>query len=111
MADSRNILIASEAGAALKSIEDIPDVISACFGADGLLLTETDVGPAFFDLRSGLAGEFFQKLINYRIRTAVVVKSPEIYGERIRELALEHASHPQIRFVGSIEEAKAWLSS
>jgi hypothetical protein len=112
MSEPRNILIASEAGLVVRSTENLSDVISACFGsADGLLLTEDDLGKEFFDLRTGLAGELFQKLINYGVRTAIVAPDPAIHGERIRELALEHTSHPMIRFVPSIEEAKQWLSS
>jgi hypothetical protein len=109
MSDARRIIIASEAGIAIRSVNDIADTIGACFGADGLILREEDLAPEFFDLRSGLAGELLQKLVNYQLRTAIVVPEPEAHGERFRELAYEHRSHDMIRFVRSREEADAWL--
>jgi uncharacterized protein DUF4180 len=65
----------------------------------------------FFDLRTGLAGELFQKCMNYGIRLAIILPDAEAYGERISELAYEHRSHNLIRFVGSKDEAEAWLST
>jgi hypothetical protein len=109
MNQERRAIVASEAGISVRSFRDIPDAVGACIGAAGLILTEEDLAPAFFDLKTGLAGELLQKLVNYRVRAAIVVADLEPYGERVRELAREHASHPVIRFVRSREEADAWL--
>jgi hypothetical protein len=111
MNEERRILIASDAGIAIRSSKDIPDAIAACFGATGLLLTERELAKEFFELRSGLAGELFQKCMNYRLRVAIVLPNPQAYGERFSELAYEHASHPMIRFVRSVEEAEIWLQA
>ena len=111
MDNQRKIIIASDAGIAFRSFRDIADSISDWIGAPGMILTENDLAPEFFDLRSGLLGELLQKFINYKLRVAFVVPDPEIYGERFSELAFEHRSHPMIRFVPSLEEAKAWLSA
>jgi Domain of unknown function (DUF4180) len=105
------VVIAFEENIRIQSIQDVPDVLGAVFGADGLLLTENDLAPEFFDLRTGIAGEFFQKFTNYQIRIGLVVKNPEMYGERFSELALEHKNHNLIRFFDSIENAKSWLVS
>lgn len=109
MSEDRRIIIAAEAGVAVRSTEDIGDVIGACFGAEGIVLTEDELAPGFFDLRTGLAGELMQKLVNYRVRAAIVVPSPEAYGDRFRELTYEHRSHDMVRFVASRDEADAWL--
>jgi uncharacterized protein DUF4180 len=109
MSEERRILIASDSGIYIRSFRDISDAIAACFGAEGLVLTEDDLPQEFFDLRSGLAGELFQKCINYNVRLAIVLPNPEAYGERISELAYEHKSHSLIRFVRSRAEAEAWL--
>ena len=111
MNQERRILIASDEGISIQSVRDISDAISTCFGAAGLILSEKDLAQEFFDLRTGLAGEVFQKFINYQIRVAIVLPNPDAYGERFSELAYEHASHPMIRFVPSEEEARAWLST
>jgi hypothetical protein len=109
MDEGRKILIASDSGVSIRSLRDISDTIAACFGTAGLILTEDDLAQEFFDLRTGLAGELFQKFINYRLRLAIVLPAPEAYGERISELAYEHKSHSMIRFVRSKDEAEAWL--
>lgn len=103
------ILVASDAGISIRSSADIQDALAACSGSQGLILTQDDLAPDFFDLRTGLAGELFQKFINYKIRLAIVLPNPEDYGERVAELAYEHRSHCMIRLVRSIDGATAWL--
>jgi len=109
MSEGRRILLASDSGISIRAFGDIPDAIAACLGADGLILTEGDLAQEFFDLRSGLAGELFQKFMNYKLRLAIVLPDPGAYGERFSELVYEHTSHGMIRFVRSEDEAKAWL--
>ena len=70
-----------------------------------------DLGPDFFNLQTGLAGELIQKFVNYRVRVAIVLPTPDSYGDRFSELAYEHATHPTVRFVRSFAEAKDWLGS
>jgi hypothetical protein len=109
MPQERKILVASDSGIFIESAQDVLSALEACFGTAGLVLAERDLGPKFFDLRSGLAGELFQKFTNYRLRVAVVLPDPKAQGERFSELAHEHTSHQLIRFVGSTDEAVAWL--
>lgn len=103
------IIVAFDAGISIRSFSDIPDAIGACIGAEGLILTENDLAPEFFDLRSGLAGELFQKFTNYTLRVAIVLPDPDAYGGRFGELVYEHRSHSLIRFVRSKDEANDWL--
>ena len=110
MSESSRIVIASDAGIAVRSFSDIADALGSCLGATGLILTEGDLGPEFFDLRSGLAGELFQKFVNYRVPVAIVLSDSTAYGERFSELAYEHRTHNMIRFVCSTEEARTWLT-
>src|SRR5437016_14432267 len=105
------ILIASESGISIRSFDEISDALGACLGAAGLILTENDLAREFFDLHSGLAGELFQKFINYKLRVAIVLSDPEAFGKRFSELAYEHTFHSMIRFVRSKDEAKAWLQT
>ena len=111
MNDEREIIVASDAGISIQSFGDISEALGACLGAAGLVLTEGDLAPEFFDLRSGLVGELFQKFTNYWLRLAIVLPYPEAYGARFSELAYEHRSHNLIRFFGSVDEAKAWLAA
>jgi hypothetical protein len=111
MNEERGIIIASEAGISIRTFSDIPDAIGACLNAKGLIFTEDDLAREFFDLRSGIAGELFQKFMNYKLRAAIAVPDPTIYGERFSELAYEHASHGMIRILRSKDEAVGWLDS
>lgn len=87
----------------------VDDAFGLAYGSGGLLLTEHEVGAEFFRLGSGLAGELFQKFVNYRIPLAFVVHEPSRHGPRFAELALEHARHPLIRFFADAESARTWL--
>jgi hypothetical protein len=110
MTDERTIIVAADAGIAVKSMADVADAIGKSYGADGLLLTELDLSPEFFDLRTGVAGEFFQKATNYSLRVAIVMQNPEAYGDRFSELVYEHKTHSLIRFFDSASDATSWLS-
>jgi uncharacterized protein DUF4180 len=107
--EARRIIVASDSSISIRSFSDISDAIGVCIGAEGLILTEDDLAPEFFDLRGGLAGELFQKFTNYKVRVAIILPDPEAYGERFGELAYEHRSHSMIRFVRSRDEAQDWL--
>ncbi len=106
-----NIKSAGELGLRVDNLADIPDLIGAAFSVDGLLLLEADLGPEFFRLGSGVAGELFQKLVNYRVPTALVLPDFAAYGERFAELAYEHSRHPSVRFVTTEAAAREWLNS
>ena len=109
--EPRSVVVASEAGLAIRSPRDVMDMIGAAYDADGIVLTPDDVDPSFFDLHSGLAGELFQKVTNYGLRLAFVVPDPSVHGPRWADLAAEHADHRTIRFLPSKEAAVAWVRS
>ena len=89
---------------------DIADALSAGMEGGGLLLDEAQLGAKFFDLRSGLAGEVFQKFTNYRVRLAIVVADAAAYGPRFTELVYEHRAHDAVRFFGTGQLARQWLA-
>jgi hypothetical protein len=95
--------------APIRSFNDVADQLHSSEAIEGICLDEQDFAPEFFDLRSGLAGELFQKFANYQFRLAIVLRDPAKYGERFAELVFEHRRHTAIRFFGSEEEARLWL--
>ena len=95
----------------IRSFNDIPDALVASTEQGGLVVSEADLGPDFFNLRTGLAGELFQKCVNYGARLAIVLPDPKAYGERFSELVYEHRTHAVIRFFGSESDARQWLQS
>ena len=110
MNPARKIIIASDRGISIRCRDDVSDAVGASLGR-GLILTEGDLGPDFFDLRTGLAGELIQKFVNYRVRVAIIVPMPDAHGERFAELVHEHATHPTVRFAGSVDEAMQWMNT
>lgn len=105
------VLIASDVGLRLDRADDVIDLIGAAYDFDALILTAADVAAAFFDLRTGLAGELFQKATQYGVRLALVQPDPALHGPRWPELAYEHRRHRAVRIVASRAEADAWLGS
>jgi|HigsolmetaAR202D_1030399.scaffolds.fasta_scaffold01395_15 hypothetical protein len=95
----------------IRSVADIPDAIAHGMENGGLLLSESNLSPEFFILRSGLAGEVMQKFVNYGIPLAIIVASPEDHGERFCELVREHRNHPTVRFFASETEGREWLAA
>jgi hypothetical protein len=93
----------------VRSIGDIAGALRGSLSPEGLVLTEEDLGSDFYDLRTGLAGELFQKVVNYRGRLAIVIRDPRAYGERFSELASEHRRHAFVRFFEDRAQALQWL--
>ena len=98
--------LARDHGLRIDQVDDAMTIISS--GVRRCVFTTDDVSEAFFDLKTRLAGEVFQKLINYNCKIALVLPPDHPYGDRVTELAREHAAHPIVRFFPSIEEALAW---
>lgn len=88
-------------------------VLAACFehGHTSILIDRDALPDAFFDLRTGIAGELAQRLTLYGVRMACVVPDLTSQPERFREYARESNAGRQIRFVESRAEAKAWLEA
>jgi len=89
---------------------DIANALGVGMERGGLLLDESQLGPAFFDLTTGLAGELFQKFTNYRVRLAIVVADAQAHGSRFSELAWEHRVHNTVRFFTTEQSARQWLA-
>lgn len=95
----------------LSSEQDALELVGACGEAQSnrLLLSDGCLSPAFFNLRSGLAGEVLLKLSNYRIHAAAVVPSDLVNTGRFGEFVCETNRGSQFRVYPTREEAVDWL--
>jgi hypothetical protein len=61
-------------GQPLRSEQDALDLVGATFGTgeDTVVVPVERLHTDFFDLRTGVAGAFVQKLVNYRLRLVVL---------------------------------------
>lgn len=69
-----NALFVEEEGPLLGSESDALDLVGRTFGTEMsvLVIPVQRLDPQFFDLSSGCAGEFTQKMVNYRILLVIL---------------------------------------
>jgi hypothetical protein len=82
-------------------------------GAEWIALPATRLDPAFFDLSSGIAGEFAQKFVNYRQRLAIVGDiSPHLdRSSALRDFVRESNEGRQLWFVADADDLKRRLET
>jgi hypothetical protein len=97
----------------VQRMDDAVDLLAACVeaGSRRLLLDSSYLPPAFFDLSSRFAGEFLQKLENYRLQVAGVFPGGSDYSDRFREFLAEARTGRSFRTFDERSEAEAWLAS
>ena len=74
-------------------------------GALAVIIRDTQIDDAFFDLSSGLAGEVVQKCVNYDLRVAVVMEQPRSLSASFEQFATESTRQGRFIFVSSVDEA------
>ena len=84
-------------------------MLGAAYSLDGLILHESELGPEFFRLGSGVAGELYQTFVNFRLPIAVVIADFSAHGEKFAELAFEHSRYAGVRFVHADADAMRWF--
>ncbi|MBN2612290.1 MAG: DUF4180 domain-containing protein [Bacteroidales bacterium] len=96
----------------ISEVQDALDIMADCSyqGADRIIIHEKNLSPAFFDLKTKLAGEILQKFSNYRTYLAIVGDYSEYTGKSLRDFIYESNKAGRIVFVNSYEEARSRLS-
>ena len=79
--------------------------------AEAIIVHQVNLDKIFFDLRSGLAGEMLQKVVNYRLRLAIVGDFSVYSSDSLKAFILESNRSNTIVFVSTVEEALKRLSS
>lgn len=78
--------------------------------AEAIIVHQENIDERFFDLRSGLAGEMLQKVVNYRLRLAIVGDFSIYESNSLRAFIAESNRSNTIAFVNTIEEALSRLN-
>jgi hypothetical protein len=96
----------------MNNAQDAVDIMANCsyMGADQIIVSEKNITPDFFDLRTGVAGEILQKFSNYHVRLAIVGDFSKYTKKSIRDFIFESNKLRQVNFVASSEEAIEILS-
>ena len=100
-------------GPTLGSDRDASDVLSEAFSTDAtvVVIPVERLDPAFFELRSGLAGNFFQKMQNYERRLVILgdVSAQTAASKSLYDFVFETNRHGNHLFVPDRETLLARL--
>jgi hypothetical protein len=107
------ILAFAESGTRLNIAADANDFIGAAFGHDVEMLTipTTRLGDDFLNLRTKVAGDVFQKFVNYRLKCAIVGDISALLEEStaLRDFVRETNKGNAIWFVPDFAQLRARL--
>ena len=95
------------AGTVIGQTQDALDLMANAdyLGARKIMIREEHLDPAFFDLKTGMAGEILQKFTTYRVELAIIGDFSKYPGKSIRDFIYESNRYGRINFVNSREEA------
>ena len=86
---------------------DAVDLLGNCNyeGAQAAIVYEENLPPAFFDLKTRLAGEILQKFSTYRFKLAIIGEFSKYNSDSLRRFINESNRAGEINFVSTLEEA------
>jgi hypothetical protein len=110
----QRLLVVDAEGAILRRTQDLLDLIQECFAqkATVLVVPVQRLDPAFFQLHSGLAGEFVQKIVNYQRKLVIVgdISAHVAGSDALRDFVREANRGHSVFFVSHLD-ALAGLSA
>lgn len=101
-------------GVLLASPQDMLDLIATLYyqqGCTRIVLQKQSITEDFFDLRSGVAGEMLQKVINYRASLAIVGDFSRYTSKALRDFIYESNNGRHIFFLPTEAAAVEKLQS
>ncbi|MEE1737804.1 DUF4180 domain-containing protein [Streptomyces sp. BE147] len=102
------VLVCDAEGAPIAGAQDALDhlVAPAFCRAEVVAVPAERFAPGFYDLRTGLAGEIFQKLANYRLQLAVVgdISDRLRASSALRDLVREVDRGRHVWFVACLDD-------
>lgn len=96
----------------VNNTEDALDILGNCSyqGADNIILHEKNIIPAFFDLKTTIAGDILQKFSTYQVRLAIVGDFSKYSSQSLKDFIYESNKGGRIYFVNTLAEATAKLA-
>ena len=108
-------LVLDAPGPLLRTEDDARDLIQETFGSDirTVVVPVERLDPDFFALRSGVAGAFVQKLVQYRLRLVVVgdITAHTEASDALRDWVREVNRGRDILFVPDLAALEARLNA
>ena len=78
--------------------------------ADAIILHKENLDEAFFELRTGIAGEILQKVVNYSRQLAIVGNFSMYDSKALRDFIFESNKSNTVVFMNTVSEALEKLS-
>ncbi len=96
----------------LNNAQEAAELLMNCHyqGADSLIIREENLPAAFFDLKTGLAGDILQKFSTYQGRLAIIGDFSKYESKSLRDFIYESNKTGRINFVSTLQEAEDVLS-
>jgi hypothetical protein len=79
--------------------------------ADKMVIHQACIDESFFDLRSGLAGEILQKVVNYSRQLGIVGDFSSHESKSLRDFIRESNKSNTVVFVATLDDALKRLSA
>ena len=86
----------------IETASDFLDLLGNC-RTQTVAIDKESLSLRFFELRSGLAGEFLQKISNYRRKLIIIGDFAEIESDSLRSFIYESNKGGDVLFVSDIE--------
>lgn len=96
------------------TVQDALDcmVTAAYEGCTGIIVPKECLPEAFFQLKTGFAGEVLQKFTNYRMMIAVAGDFSQYTSKSLRDFMYESNKGRQVFFIATVEEGiSAFMNS
>ena len=108
---NHRLLVLNSEGQILSRTQDLLDLIQEAFAqkASGLVVPVSRLDRSFFQLRTGLAGEFVQKMVNYQLKLIIVgdISGHVAASDALRDFVRETNRGQTIFFVSHLEDLSA----
>ena len=78
-------------------------------GCDRIIIPKSAVDEAFFDLKTGIAGEVLQKFVNYRLTVAIVGDFSGYTSNSLKDFMYESNKGQSVFFVKDEQDALALM--
>jgi hypothetical protein len=98
-----------DAEARIASVSDFLDLLANC-PTDTVVIDRESLTEGFFDLKSGIAGEFLQKVSNYRKRLIILGDYRGMTSKAFRDFSRESNQTGQVIFTDDLRHAIELLS-
>jgi hypothetical protein len=110
--NGKNIAILNSIGIIIHETQDALDLMAEAsyLNSHKIIIKEDQITPAFFDLKTGIAGDILQKFSTYNVTLAIIGNFSKYSSKSLRDFVFESNKYGRINFVSSLKEATEKLS-